>query len=168
MESSTNSLFAIRVKVLARQFCTMRSAFHGWRWPALVLPVLAMSVLSFGAHVSEWHTTQFDCDIVVQPDGSLLVREKANIEVVAPLEYGLRRSLPIGSDDRWDRDYGPGYTRDTGLRVWVDEVKLDGAPVPSHTSQIRGSHYQVVFGSSEASLLPVSVGPHTIAITYHV
>lgn len=146
----------------------MRSAFHGRRLLALVLAVLAMSVLSLGAHVSEWHTSQFDCDIVVQPDGSLRVREEANIQVFAPLEYGLRRSLPIGSDDRWDRDYGPGYTRDTGLHVRVDEVKLDGEPAPYHISQIRGSYYQVVLGSSESSLLPVGVATHTLAITYRV
>jgi len=139
-------------------------------WPPVLLwfVVLVVSAPCLGAHISEWHTTHFDCDIAVQADGSLMVRESDQIDVVAPPEYGLRRSLPIGSDDRWDRDYGPGYTRDTGLRVRLMEVKLDGAPVPSHTSQIRGSHYQVVFGSSEASLLPVSVGPHTISITYHV
>jgi hypothetical protein len=147
----------------------MRSAYQGCWLPALLwVLVLAMSVPCLGAHISEWHTTQFNCDIVVQADGSLLVRESEGINVDAPPKYGLRRSLPIGSDDRWDRDYGPGYTRDTGLRVRVEEVKLDGATVPFHTSQIRGSHYQVVFGSSEASLLPVEVGSHTVAITYQV
>ncbi|HEV2114430.1 MAG TPA: DUF2207 domain-containing protein [Terriglobales bacterium] len=133
-----------------------------------MLALLVTSAPCLGAHVSEWHTTRFACDIVVQPDGSLLVQEKEDIDLVAPPKYGLRRNLPIGSDDRWDRDYGPGYTRDTGLRVQLNEVKLDGAAAPFHTSQMRGSYYQVVFGSSENALLPVEVGSHTVEITYHV
>jgi hypothetical protein len=150
----------------ARQFCRIRLARFPLPRVAVVLAMLVMPC--FGAHISEWHTTEFNCDIVVQPDGSLLVRETETMDVVAPPKYGLRRSLPIGSDDRWDRDYGPGYTRDTGLRVRLMEVKLDGAPAPFHTSEIRGSHYQVVFGSSESALLPVAVGSHNIAITYQV
>ncbi len=148
----------------ARQFCRL-ARFSLPRF-AVVLAMLVVPCL--GEHLSEWHTIQFDCDIVVQPDGSLVVRETENIDVVAPPKYGLRRSLPIGSDDRWDRDYGPGYTRDTGLRVRLDQVKLDGAAAPFHTSQIRGSYYQVVFGGSESALLPVAVGSHTIEITYQV
>lgn len=162
------AFFSVCRELLTRQICRVRSAFHGCRWPALTLVLLAMSAPCLGAHVSEWHTTQFDCDIVVQPDGSLLVRETANIDVFERPKYGLRRSLPIGSDDRWDRDYGPGYTRDTGLRVRVDEVKLDGELAPYHISQIRGSYYQVVFGRSEGELLLVAVGSHTVEITYHV
>jgi predicted membrane protein DUF2207 len=160
--------FSVCWELLTRQIGRVRSAFHGCTWPALTLVLLAMSAPCLGAHVSEWHTTQFDCDIVVQPDGSLRVRETENVDVFERPKYGLRRSLPIGSDDRWDRDYGPGYTRDTGLRVRIDEVKLDGELAAYHISQIRGSYYQVVFGSSESSLLPVAVGSHTVEITYHV
>lgn len=146
----------------ARQFCRPAR----FRLPQFAIVLAMLVVPCLGAHISEWHTTQFNCDILVQPDGLLLVRETETIDVVAPPKYGLRRSLPIGSDDRWDRDYGPGYTRDTGLRVRLMEVKLDGTPAPFHTSEIRGSHYQVVFGSSESALLPVAVGSHTVAITY--
>jgi hypothetical protein len=147
-----------------RQFCRL-ARFSLPRY-AVVLAMLVVPCLA--AHISEWHTTQFDCDIVVRTDGSLLVRETETIDVVAPPKYGLRRSLPIGSDDRWDRDYGPGYTRDTGLRMRLEQVKLDGAAAPFHTSQIRGNYYQVVFGSSENALLPVAVGSHTVEITYQV
>ena len=163
--SGTAALFFVLQS--ARRFCFVRTA----RFPvclAVGFAMLAMGVPCLGAHISEWHTTQFECDIVVQADGSLLVREAENIDVAAPPKYGLRRSLPIGSDDRWDRDYGPGYTRDTGLRVQVNEVKFDGKPAPFHTSQIRGNYYQVVLGSSESALLPVAVGSHTVEITYHV
>jgi hypothetical protein len=96
------------------------------------------------------------------------VRESDQIDVVAPPEYGLRRSLPISSDDRWDRDYGPGYTRDTGLRVQLQEVRFDGAPARFHTNHVLRNYYQVVLGSSETSLLPVSVGSHTLSIAYRV
>lgn len=135
---------------------------------ALVLTVLMMCLPGRAEHMSEWGARQFDCDIVVQPDGSLLVREFEQIDVVAPPKYGLRRNLPIASDDRWDRDYGPGYTKDTGLRVQVKEVRFDGKPTPFHTSQIRAYYYQVVFGSSETALLPVAVGSHRFEITYQV
>src|SRR5579864_544383 len=153
----------------ARQFRPMRSAYQDWWLPALLwVFVLVMSAPCLGAHISEWHTTQFDCDIAVQADGSLLVRESDHIEVVAPPEYGLRRSLPISSDDRWDRDYGPGYTRDTGLRVQLQEVRFDGQPATFHTNQVLRNYFQVVLGSSENSLLPVAVGSHTLFIAYRV
>lgn len=148
---------------LGRQFCRCG---RGLPWCAVVLAMLATPCL--GAHISEWHTTQFDCDITVQADGSLLVRENDQFDVVAPPEYGLRRSLPISSDDRWDRDYGPGYTRDTGLRVQLQEVRFDGEPAAFHTNQVLRNYYQVVLGSSETSLLPVSVGAHTLSIAYRV
>ncbi|HKW67575.1 MAG TPA: DUF2207 domain-containing protein, partial [Terriglobales bacterium] len=147
----------------------MRSVYRDWWLPALLwVFVLVMSAPCLGAHISEWHTTQFDCDITVQADGSLLVRESDQINVVAPPEYGLRRSLPISSDDRWDRDYGPGYTRDTGLRVQLQEVRFDGQPATFHTNQVLRNYYQVVLGSSENSLLSVAVGPHTLFIAYRV
>ena len=96
----------------------------------------------------EWHVSNLKASIVVNPDSSLVVDETQIIPENPDPNFGLRCEIPIGGNDRWDRNYGPGYTDDNGLRVKVQRVTVDGQPVAFHLDHYRHSDYQVIIDLS--------------------
>jgi predicted membrane protein DUF2207 len=114
-----------------------------------------------------WHVSSLKATIVVHPDSSLLVDETLIIPESSDPNFGLRCHIPIGDNDRWDRNYGPGYTDDNGLRVRVRRVTVDGQAVPFHLDHYRHSDYQVIVGRADRRYM-VAPGEHELHVVYRV
>lgn len=114
-----------------------------------------------------WHVSSLKATIVVNPDSSLLVDETLIIPESSDPNFGLRCHIPIGDNDRWDRNYGPGYTDDNGLRVKVQRVTVDGQAVPFHLDHYRHSNYQLIVGK-ENRWYPVAPGEHELHVVYRI
>jgi len=98
----------------------------------------------FGQRSFYWHVNSLKATILINPDSSLLVDETLVIPENDP-NFGLRCLIPIGSDDRFDRTYNPGYTDDNGLRVKVQKVTVDGThchPERSRSACFAGNSAQ--------------------------
>ena len=113
----------------------------------------------------DWHVNSLKATIVINPDSSLLVDET---QVIPENDryFGLRCAIPIGTEDRWDRNYDPGHTNDNGLRVKVDTVTVDGQPVAFHLDHYRRSFYQVMVDKARATSL--EPGQHELKVIYRV
>ncbi len=96
----------------------------------LRLTVLALFSVAGSASATGpvWHVTSLTAKVVVNSGSSLSVDETLVIPASPDPNFGLRCEIPIGDDDRWDRDFGPGYTEDNGLRLKIQRVAVDGAP----------------------------------------
>lgn len=110
----------------------------------------------------EWHVSSLNAKITINPDSSLLVDETQVIPENPDRNFGLRCEIPIGDNDRWDRNYGPGYTDDNGLRVRVQSATVDGRPVAFHLDHYRRSYYQLIVDNS------VDPGKHELNVIYRV
>ena len=113
----------------------------------------------------DWHVNSLKATITINPDSSLLVDET---QVIPENDryFGLRCAIPIGTEDRWDRNYDPGHTNDNGLRVKVDKVTVDGQPVAFHLDHYRRSFYQVMVDKARATSL--EPGQHELKVIYRV
>src|SRR5579864_1032893 len=114
-----------------------------------------------------WHVSSLKATIIVNPDSSLLVEEALSIPESSDRNFGLRCEIPIGDNDRWDRNYGPGYTDDNGLRVKVQRVTVDGQAVPFYLDHYRHSDYQVIVGRADRRYV-VAPGEHELRAVYRV
>jgi hypothetical protein len=92
----------------------------------------------------------------------LLVDETQVIPENPDRNFGLRCEIPIGDNDRWDRNYGPGYTDDNGLRVKVRRATVDGHSVAFHLDHYRRTQSQLIVDN------PVDLGPHELNVVYQV
>jgi hypothetical protein len=73
--------------------------------------------------------TSFQSDIVVNPDGTLTVREDFVVHSEGSyFKYGFTRNLPIDDEARWDERYAGKWTADNGIRVKILELTENGAP----------------------------------------
>src|ERR1017187_5291447 len=98
----------------------------------------------------EWHVSSLKANITVNSASSLLVDETLVIPESSDPNFGLRCEIPIGDNDRWDRNYGPGYTDDNGLRVKVQRVTVDGTPVEFRLDHYLRHGYQVIVRNGSA------------------
>jgi hypothetical protein len=105
-------------------------------------------------------SVRLNVKITINPDSSLLVDETQVIPENSDPNFGLRCEIPIGDNDRWDRNYGPGYTDDNGLRVKVRRATVDGQSVKFHLDHYRRSEYQLIVDSS------VDPGQHELNVVY--
>ena len=114
---------------------------------------------------TDWHVNSLKATITINPDSSLLVDET---QVIPENDkyFGLRCDIPIGTEDRWDRNYDPGHTDDNGLRVNVEKVTVDGQPVAFHLDHYRRSFYQVMVDRNVANSL--EPGQHELNVVYRV
>src|SRR5690348_7359546 len=130
-----------------------------------------MAILSAGAgarqrpdatgHAS---VSKFRADVTVQTDGTLEVREEMNVNTDGTyFKYGFVRTLPIGSEDRWDVKYVGEYKRDNGIRVKILEVAENGEPVNYEQGQGYG-YPQVRIGENG----PPAAGEHRYVVRYLV
>jgi hypothetical membrane protein len=110
----------------------------------------------------EWHVSSLNVKITINPDSSLLVDETQVIPENPDRNFGVRCEIPIGDNDRWDRNYGPGYTDDNGLRVKVQSATVDGQPVAFHLDHYRRTYYQLIVDKS------VDPGKHALNVIYRV
>ena len=115
----------------------------------------------------EWRVSSLKAKIVVNPDSSLLVEETLVIPERSDRSFGLRCAIPIGDNDRWDRNFGPGYTQDNGLRLKIKRVTVDGTPVAFRLDHSLHHFYQVIVGEQYH---PYTVGPgtHELNLVYQV
>ena len=108
--------------------------------------------------------SKFRADVTVQTDGTLEVREEMNVKTDGTYyKYGFVRTLPIGSEDRWDVKYVGEYKRDNGIRVKILEVTENGQPV--NYEQGQGYGYAQVRISGNA---PPAAGEHRYVVRYLV
>jgi hypothetical protein len=114
-----------------------------------------------------WHVRTLKATIIVNPDSSLLVDQTQIIPENSDRNFGLRCQIPIGDEDRWDRNYGPGYTDDNGLRVKVQKVTVDGQPVAFHLDHYRHATYQLIVGKEDRRYT-VAPGEHELHVIYRV
>ena len=126
----------------AQNFPSMN--FGAWSRIAIALLLGPAAVATPWSTQPDWHVNSLKATILINPDSSLLVYETQVIPE-NDSNFGLRCDIPIGSEDRWDRNYNPGHTDDNGLRVKVQKVTVDGRPV--------------VFLSSFERFLPARFGP---------
>jgi len=115
----------------------------------------------------EWRVSSLKANIVVNPDSSLLVDEILVIPENSDPNFGLRCVIPIGDDDRWDRNFGPGYTEDNGLRFKIKRVTVDGTPVAYRLDHSLHHFYQVIVGEQYRSYA-VGPGAHELNVVYAV
>ncbi|PYX92964.1 MAG: hypothetical protein DMG71_16550 [Acidobacteria bacterium] len=133
-----------------------------------ILSVLGVvSAAATAAQQPVWHVSSLKATIVVNPDSSLLVDETLIIPESSDPNFGLRCHIPIGDNDRWDRNYGPGYTDDNGLRVKVETVTVDGQVVAFHLDHYRHSSYQLIVGK-ENRRYTVAPGEHELHVIYRI
>jgi Predicted membrane protein (DUF2207) len=114
---------------------------------------------------TDWHVDSLKATITINPDSSILVDET---QVIPENDryFGLRCAIPIGSEDRWDRNYDPGRTDDNGLRVNVEKVTVDGQSVAFHLDHYRHSFYQVMVDRDWSNSL--EPGQHELNVVYRV
>ena len=109
--------------------------------------------------------TFFRTDVTVKEDATLEVREEIVVNNASSFyKYGFMRSLPISSEDRWDRRYVGEYKRDNGIRVTILEVTEDSHPI----NYEQGSGYgysQLRIGEKD---VPLDSGEHRFVILYTV
>src|SRR5271157_1028896 len=130
----------------------------------------AIGVVAGAAPVArqpEWHVSSLKANIAVNSDSSLLVDETLVIPEGQDPNFGLRCEIPIGDNDRWDRNYGPGYADDNGLRVKVQRVAVDGAPVEFRLDHYLRHGYQVIVRNG-SQLNAVGQGTHALNVIYRV
>ena len=119
------------------------------------------------ARQQEWRVSSLKANITVNSDSSLLVDETLVIPEGQDPNFGLRCAIPIGDNDRWDRNYNPGYTDDNGLRVKVQRVAVDGAPVEFRLDHYLRHGYQVIVRNG--SLMNADgQGTHELNVIYRV
>lgn len=113
----------------------------------------------------DWHVSSLKATITINPDSSLLVDET---QVIPENDryFGLRCDIPIGSEDRWDRNYNPGRTDDNGLRVKAEKVTVDGQPVTFRLDHYRRSFYQVIVDRDRVNSL--EPGQHELNVVFRV
>lgn len=119
------------------------------------------------ARQPDWHVSSLKANITVNSDSSLLVDETLVIPEGQDPNFGLRCEIPIGDDDRWDRNYGPGYTDDNGLRVRVQRVAVDGAPAEFRLDHYLRHGYQVIVRNG-SQMNAVGQGTHELNVIYRV
>jgi hypothetical protein len=109
--------------------------------------------------------TSFEADIVVNPDGTLAVREDFVVHSEGSyFKYGFIRNLPIDDEARWDERYAGKWTADNGLRVKILELTENGTP--ASYQQGGGAGYpQLRIGSRD---VPLARGDHHYVISYTV
>jgi hypothetical protein len=115
----------------------------------------------------EWHVSSLKVNVVVNSDSSLLVDETLVIPESSDPNFGLRCEIPVGDDDRWDRNYGPGYSDDNGLRVKVQRVMVDGTSVQFRLDNYLRHTYQVIARDGSA-LNSIRQGTHELKVIYRV
>jgi hypothetical protein len=132
--------------------------------------LLALCVATTPARTSqqpEWHVSSLNVRITINPDSSLLIDETLLIPENPDPNFGLRCEIPIGDNDRWDRNYGPGYTDDNGLRVKVQRVTVDRHPVAFHLDHYRHTDFQLIV-DDEHRPYSVDPGQHELNVVYRV
>ena len=109
--------------------------------------------------------TFFRSDVTMKEDTSLEVREEIVVNDAASFyKYGFRRDLPITPQERWDVRYVGVYKPDNGVRVKIQKVTEDGAPV--RYSQGNGYGYsQITIGEPD---VPLDSGEHRFELRYTV
>jgi Predicted membrane protein (DUF2207) len=114
-----------------------------------------------------WHVNSLKAKVIVNSDASLSVDETLIIPENADPNFGLRCEIPIGDDDRWDREFGPGYTEDNGLRLKIQRVVVDGAPAEYRLDHSLHHFHQVIMGRGNRW---TSFGPgaHELNVVYQV
>lgn len=117
-----------------------------------VIACLAGSIAANAASQKDWHVSELSADVTVRPDGSLLVSEALTIPPSSDPNFGLRREIPIGSNDRSDPHYGPGYTRDNGLRFHILSVTVNGQPAKFRIDHYLHSFYQLIVEGTVAGM----------------
>jgi hypothetical protein len=114
----------------------------------------------------DWHVNSLKATITINSDSSLLVDETQEVPENDRF-FGLRCAIPIGTEDRWDRNYDPGHTDDNGLRVKVQKVTVDGQPAAFHLDHYRHSFYQVIVQRGN-QLTSIEPGQHVLNVVYRV
>ena len=114
-----------------------------------------------------WHVNSLKAKVIVNSDASLSVDETLIIPESPDPNFGLRCEIPIGDDDRWDREFGPGYTEDNGLRLKIQRVAVDGVPAEYRLDHSLHHFYQVIVGRGNRW---TSFGPgaHELNVVYQV
>jgi hypothetical protein len=143
--------------------------FRAWSRIAIAL-IFALVLGSVGVAPAwsaqlYWHVNSLKATILINPDSSLLVDETLVIPEIDP-NFGLRCLIPIGSDDRFDRTYNPGYSDDNGLRVKIQKVTVDGRPVVFDLDHYRHSFYQVLVDKGFRNA--IEPGQHELHVVYLV
>ena len=147
----------------AQNFPSMN--FGAWSRIAIGLFLGTVAVATPWSTQPDWHVNSLKATILINPDSSLLVDETQVIPENDP-NFGLRCDIPIGSEDRWDRNYNPGRTDDNGLRVKVQKVTVDGRPVAFHLDYYRHSFYQVIVDRGLRN--SIEPGQHELNVVYLV
>ncbi len=146
----------------AQNFPSMNFSAYSRLAAVLVLGTVTAAV----SKRPDWHVNSLKATIVVNPDSSLLVDETQVIPE-NDRNFGLRCDIPIGDEDRWDRNHNPGHTDDNGLRVKVQKVTVNGQPVAFHIDHYRHTFYQVIVDRNN-QLYSDEPGQHVLNVVYRV
>ncbi len=131
---------------------------------AAILAVCAVVEAKLVAAPGE-QIVSFDADIVVNPDGTLTVREDFVVHSEGSyFKYGFTRDLPIDDEARWDKRYAGEWKADNGIRAKILELTENGAPV-SYQQGGGAGYPQLRIGARD---VPLDRGDHHYVIRYTV